>query len=202
MEYSDWILLVNASGTIQSEALTRVNQISFKAKSATNGVETTLEVRYYKNKATGDFETLGTIKTSSNSYSTYTYTIEEFNDATVSSKTGVLKLAATNAAAVIDDFVAVPIIDDVSFYEWYKSDSTLIDGMSVPGTVQDNNGQGAISAIGNVTATAAELFASVGAGSDNTPAAGTYTFYVARREDHNATYTQISEGCQSALTAN
>ena len=193
-------ITINASGTIQSEALTRVNQISFKAKSATNGVETTLEVRYYKNKATGDFETLGTIKTSSNSYLTYTYTIEEFNDATVSSKTGVLKLAATNAAAVIDDFVAVPIIDDVSFYEWYKSDSTLIDGMSVPGTVQDNNGQGAISAIGNVTATAAELFASVGAGSDNTPAAGTYTFYVARREDHNAAQTKIFEGCQSALT--
>ena len=100
-------ITINASGTIQSEALTRVNQISFKAKSATNGVETTLEVRYYKNKATGDFETLGIIKTSSNSYLTYTYTIEEFNDATVSSKTGVLKLAATNAAAVIDDFVAV-----------------------------------------------------------------------------------------------
>ena len=30
--------------------------------------------------------------------------------------------------------------------------------------------------------------------------AGTYTFYVARREDHNASQTQIFEGCQSALT--
>ena len=196
----DGYVTVKASGTIESESLNQVNQISFKAKSATNGVETTLEVRYYKNKATGDFETLGTIKTSSTSYSTHTYKIEEFNDPTVTSKTGVVKLVATNADARIDDFVAVSIIDDVSFYEWYKSDSTLIDGMSVPGTVQDNNGQGAISAAGNVTATAAELFTTIGAGSDNTPAAGNYTFYVARREDHNATQTQIFEGCQSALT--
>ena len=29
---------------------------------------------------------------------------------------------------------------------------------------------------------------------------GLYTFYVARREDHNAAQTQIFEGCQSALT--
>ncbi|MDB4291120.1 hypothetical protein N9922_02790 [Cyclobacteriaceae bacterium] len=194
-------ILINAGGTIQSEALTRVNQISFKAGSTSATDTTTLEVRYYKNSLSADFEILGTIVTSDQTVATtYTYTIEEFNDATVSSKTGVLKFAATNAAAVIDDFVAVPIIDDVSFYEWYASDTTLIDGMSAPGTVQDNNGQGAISATGNVTATAAELFASVGAGSDNTPAAGTYTFYVARREDHNAAQTKIFEGCQSALT--
>ena len=194
-------ILINAGGTIQSEALTRVNQISFKAGSTSATDTTTLEVRYYKNSLSADFEILGTIVTSDQTVATtYTYTIEEFNDATVSSKTGVLKFAATNAAAVIDDFVAVPIIDDVSFYEWYASDTTLIDGMSAPGTVQDNNGQGAISAIGNVTATAAELFTSVGAGSDNTPAAGTYTFYVARREDHNAAQTKIFEGCQSALT--
>ena len=192
-------ILVNAGGTIQSEALIRVNKISFKAKSST-GASTTLEVRYFSNSSASEFETLGTIITSNTNYSTYTYTIEEFNDPSVTSKNAVIKFVATNAAARIDDFVASPIIDNVSFYEWFRSDSTLIDGMSSPGTIQDNSGQGAISAEGNVTANAAELFSSVGAGSDNTPAAGTYTFYVARREDHNASQTQIFEGCQSALT--
>ena len=192
-------ILVNAGGTIQSEALIRVNKISFKAKSST-GASTTLEVRYFSNSSASEFETLGTIITSNTNYSTYTYTIEEFNDPSVTSKNAVIKFVATNAAARIDDFVASPIIDNVSFYEWFRSDSTLIDGMSSPGTVQDNSGQGAISAEGNVTANAAELFSSVGAGSDNTPAAGTYTFYVARREDHNASQTQIFEGCHSALT--
>ena len=192
-------ILVNAGGTIQSEALIRVNKISFKAKSST-GASTTLEVRYFSNSSASEFETLGTIITSSTNYSTHTYTIEEFNDPSVTSKNAVIKFVATNAAARIDDFVASPIIDNVSFYEWFRSDSTLIDGMSSPGTIQDNSGQGAISAEGNVTANAAELFSSVGAGSDNTPVAGTYTFYVARREDHNASQTQIFEGCQSALT--
>ena len=192
-------ILVNTGGTIQSEALIRVNKISFKAKSST-GASTTLEVRYFSNSSASEFETLGTIITSNTNYSTYTYTIEEFNDPSVTSKNAVIKFVATNAAARIDDFVASPIIDNASFYEWFRSDSTLIDGMSSPGTVQDNSGQGAISAEGNVTANAAELFSSVGAGSDNTPAAGTYTFYVARREDHNAAQTQIFEGCQSALT--
>jgi hypothetical protein len=54
------------------------------------------------------------------------------------------------------------------------------------------------------------LFTSIGAGTDNTPDPGTYTFYVARREDRNigsaidddgnSKTAQIYEGCQSALT--
>ena len=41
---------INAGGTIQSEALNRVNKISFKAKSST-GASTTLEVRYFSNSS-------------------------------------------------------------------------------------------------------------------------------------------------------
>ncbi len=99
-----------------------------------------------------------------------------------------------------------PVNTDTAFYDWYyynrsTTDTVIVDAWNpTDSTALDALGQGAINAVGNVTATAQELFNAIGVGSTNTPPDSTYIFFVARRDDRNIATQPNFNGCQSEFT--
>ncbi|UXP31999.1 Ig-like domain-containing protein [Reichenbachiella agarivorans] len=87
------------------------------------------------------------------------------------------------------------------FYDWYDSDGiSIIDGFGVgdldANGVGDGLGEGLISSIGNVSITGSEFFGHFGE-DPNSPTSGTYTLYVAKRENRNL--NGVFDGCSSML---
>ena len=221
-EYNGSGIEIEANEIVRSAYLDKVNQITFKAASSVDGTNVTFEVRYYEDEtASGDgaYEVLDRISTSSGTLSSYSFTLESFNDPDVSGDNSVIRFAAdggNGANVIIDDFSASAMIDDQSVYDWYvynASTSTyvLVDGFNLDGNAatldaNDGVGEGAFTAAGNISATATELFTayasalSVTTGNDDTPPAGTYTFGIKRREDINYDNDVDFVGCQSSMT--
>ena len=185
----------NTSNEVRSANYQSIQRISFDYRTVGTNTGASFVVEADGNE--GAYE-LGSEVANSNSYQTFEADVlGSLTDADVRIYLDVVG----DVDLVIDNFSVSSTIPNKTFYSWAYDNNgtpTFIDGAIDGSDDEEGEGMGVIGAEGNVSALATELMSVFG--EDDTPDAGTYTFYVSKIENINTSDTPNFNGCAGDTT--